>query len=86
MDTKDLVDKLNEFPGLRRRIEEMVRIIENTDGKTTRSDDAEQCVIDELQGTGKEIMQNWAARQSEKAATQIDKGLSKQVRKRGKKK
>lgn len=86
MDTKELVDKLNEYPSLKRRFEEMVRIIENTDGKTTRSDDAEQCVIDELQGTGKDIMQKWAERQTEKASVQVDKNLSRQVRKRGKKK
>ena len=86
MDARELTDKLNGYPDLRARVEGLIRIIENPDGKTTLGDDAEQSVVDELRDLGNDVLSKWASKQSIRASAQIEKGMSNQVRKRGKKK
>lgn len=85
MDARELTDKLNEYPALKDRFEELIHIIENPEGRTTLADDAEMCVIEELRELGQDILGQWANKQSNKASKLVEKGMSKQVRKRGKK-
>ncbi len=66
-----LEDRLNQHPELRARVEELLKIVENADGMLERADDAEQRVIDELSGVGREALRGWARGQERKKATEL---------------
>jgi len=77
MEVKELAEKLAEYPELKSRFEELVGIIENSQGETTLADVAEQRVIDSLRDLGHERLQNWAQKQSEQVSYQLKKQLPK---------
>ena len=73
MTETELFEKLHDYPELRARVEQLVTIIENTNGDTTLADEAERRVIEELRGMGHDALQGWANRQSQKVADRVTK-------------
>lgn len=69
MTENELLEKLRAYPELKARFEQLVTIIENSNGDTTLADEAERRVIEELRGMGHDALQGWATRQSEKATS-----------------
>ena len=55
-----LINRLNQHPSLRQRMEELLNVVENTNGDCEKADDAEQYVIDELRKMGNEALTCWA--------------------------
>ena len=53
-------DRLNKHPHLKERIEQLLKIVENSDGDLQKADDAEQRVIDELRKMGNDALHDWA--------------------------
>ena len=53
--------RLNKHPHLKKRIEELLEVVENTDGDFQKANDAEQRVIEELRKMGNEILHDWAS-------------------------
>jgi len=81
---KATIDELNQYPELCERVKQLLAIIKNAGGETTRADDAEQRVIDEMRKLGHDVMQNWANQQVGKAAqraTQQKASLRKHTKK-----
>jgi len=56
----NFVERLNKHPRLRDRMESLLNVVENVDGKCRKAADAEQHVIDELRQMGNEVLHNWA--------------------------
>ena len=57
-----LEERLDEFPEMRQRIEEMLAIMENEAGDVVKADDAEERIIQELRRMGQQALQGWAER------------------------
>ena len=62
---EELLEALNRHPLLRQRMEQIVAVVEDTDGDVSRADAAERRMIEELQRLGQESLQAWAQRQVE---------------------
>lgn len=73
MDSKELAEKLEEFPQLKARFEALLRIAENSDGKIELADDAEEMILAAGQALERETLQQWADKQSAMKAIQFEK-------------
>lgn len=77
MNTQELAEKLAHYPEIKKRVEALIQIVENSDGETQLADVAEQRVIDSLRDLGHESLSHWAQKQAEQAAHQVKKQLPK---------
>ena len=71
MNSQELVEKLEQYPDLKLRVEELLQIIENDNGELLSAHVAEQRVIDSLRSLGNEMLQNWGAATSNRASKQF---------------
>ena len=71
-----LIERLNQNPQLRKRMEELLNIVENTSGDGTDANNAEQYVIDELQKMGKDALHCWANNAVKKSTKKLHKTVS----------
>lgn len=53
-------ERLSRHPELWNRIDRLLDIVENQDGRATLADDAEERVIGEMRKFGQEILEEWA--------------------------
>lgn len=82
---EEFMSKLSKHPSLRSRFEQLLRVIDNPDGKTTRADAAEELVTSELRSLGSEMLHEWAQEEAVRSAeTVLNSGVS--VKKKSKKK
>lgn len=70
-----LEERLKDNPILRKRVESILDLAENVDGKFETADEAEERAIEELRRLGNELLQEWAINRERKAA----EGLKKQT-------
>ena len=73
MDAKELATKLIEYPDIKERVEQLIKIVENPNDETTLADVAEERLIDELQILGQNTLKNWAQKQATKSAQRLEK-------------
>lgn len=73
MDKQELAEKLEQYPELKLRFEELVKIIENPIGETDLADTAEELVILSLRNLGRETLQGWATSRCEQASGRLEK-------------
>ena len=64
------INRLNQHPKLRERMETLLNVVENTAGDCTKADDAEQYVIEELRKMGSDALHCWADNAANKATEQ----------------
>ena len=55
-----LINRLNQQPQLRERMEAILNMVENSEGDYTKANDAEQYLIDEMRKMGNEALTCWA--------------------------
>lgn len=58
--SKSLEDRLKTHPELRAKFEDLLSVVENTQGNLTLADAAEQRVIEEIRQIGQTALQEWA--------------------------
>jgi len=68
-----LEERLKDNPVLRKRVESILDLVENVDGKFKTADEAEERAIEELRRLGNELLQEWAINQEKKAAEDLRK-------------
>lgn len=68
---KSLVQKLEKYPSLQARLEEMIKVVENISGEFEVADDVEERLIPEVRGMGRDLMQVWAQDQMEKKVAEV---------------
>ena len=56
---QSFIDRLNQHPKLRERIESLLNVVENTAGDCTKADDAEKYMIEELRKMGSDALHCW---------------------------
>ncbi len=54
------INRLNQHPKLRERMDALLNVVENAAGDCTKADAAEQHIIDELRKMGNEALHSWA--------------------------
>jgi hypothetical protein len=62
------LNRLNEHPELRERMERLLDMVENETGNFTKANDAEQYTIEELRKMGNDILHSWAKKASTKSS------------------
>lgn len=72
---RGLEERLREHPELRARFEQMLDIVENSQGDCVLADEAELRVLEQVRGLGRELLQGWAAAGAEKVERAWDKRL-----------
>lgn len=84
MDVQELVERINQYPSLRSRIESYLKLIENSNDEIELADDAEDRIIEIGRNMHKEVLADWAQRQADKKAVLCEKrhkGIRKEVKK-----
>ena len=76
-------NRLNKYPHLKNRIEQLLEIVENADGDLKKADEAEKRVIEELRKMGNEVLHDWASNREKQEVEAVNK---KGLRGNGKKK
>jgi uncharacterized protein HemY len=71
-----LMERLNQDPSLRQRMEELLNIVENTKGDCEKANDAEQYVIDELRKMGNDALSCWADNAVGQSIEKLHQGIS----------
>ena len=61
--SKSIEERLNDYPELKVRIEELLSMVENAEGDLVKADAAEERVIEEIRQLGQTVLQTWATRQ-----------------------
>jgi len=82
---RSLDERLKAHPPLRDRFSQILSIIEDTEGKLDKADDAEERVIEELRRLGQEVLQDWAEGKESQKVEAIKDTSSRKVSGHGKK-
>jgi len=70
---RSLDERLQDNPILRKRLESILDIAENTHGKFETADEAEERAIEELRCLGNELLQEWAINQEKRLVDDLAK-------------
>ena len=65
------VSRLETYPRLKARMEKILAIAENKDGKLVLADDVEERVDEEIRALAREVMQGWAEAEDVKQSTAL---------------
>ena len=57
---RSLEERLNAHHHFRERVDQLLGIVEDTEGDIEKADEAERRVIEELRRLGQEVLQDWA--------------------------
>lgn len=63
---KSLAEKLEKYPELKKHVEEMLNIVEDSNNTLRKADDAEIKVVDNMRKTGATLLRAWANNQENK--------------------
>lgn len=77
--------RLNRHPDLKKRIDELLKIVENAEGDIQKASEAEQMVIEELRKMGNDVLRNWAENR-EKQTSEKFSNMKDDYKSNGKKK
>ena len=68
---QNFVDRLNQHPKLRERVESLLNVVENVAGDCTRADDAEWYVIEELRKMENDVLHCWGDKAAINSSEQL---------------
>ena len=74
MSDEALLNRLNEHPELRSRVESMLLVVDDEMGNLHEADAAEMRLIEEMRRMGQESLQAWASGQAGKASDSVEQG------------
>lgn len=69
---QDLLEHLQQHPALHDRIAALLAVVENTDGRAVKADEAEERVAEELRRFGQAALQAWAERKEQRLVTDYE--------------
>ncbi len=69
-----LLNKINNHPSIRKRVEEILNIAENTSGELITARQAEEKAIEEIRKLGQEVLKGWAENQHNKVVEKAKAG------------
>jgi len=71
MSDEALLNRLNEHPELRSRVESMLLVVDDEMGNLQEADAAEMQLIEQMRRMGQESLQAWASGQADKASASV---------------
>ena len=71
---KELLDRLNRRPALKKRVESILSIAEDDGEGIVKADEAENRIIEEVRRMGNEVLTGWAESRLEKSDTPLPSG------------
>ncbi len=83
MTGEKLIKRLQKYPEIRKKVEELLDLVEDPNHKYEKANAAEQALIDDLRKMGNHVMSAWAESKHDEKATQTEKDSS--TKKYGKK-
>jgi hypothetical protein len=73
---RSLDERLQDNPVLRKRLESILDIAENSHGEFKTADEAEERAIEELRRLGNELLQEWAINQEKRVVDDLGKQVN----------
>ena len=73
MDDKDLLRKLSAHPELRKKVEQLVVVVDDENEEHLSANQVEYQIIEILRDTGSRALQEWATKQNELLSTRLKK-------------
>lgn len=67
-----LAARLEKYPDLRSRFEEILSVIENEQGDSFTADEAEERAFEQIRRLGQEVLQSWAERRHDRLVKEYD--------------
>lgn len=64
---KSFAERIEEYPELKKHIEQMLDVVENIEGRADKANDAEILVVDNMRKFGATALQEWAEQRNKKA-------------------
>lgn len=68
----ELVERLDRYPELKEKFEELLGVMENAQGDAVKADEAEERITEELRKIGQTALQGWANRKNERVTTEAE--------------
>lgn len=72
LSSQDFLDRLQQYPELQAEFEDLLQVVENSEGDVVKADQAEELVAQRLQFLGQQAIQSWANRKHQKLETESD--------------
>jgi hypothetical protein len=69
---EELLDWLKAHPGLKAGMLRLLELVKNEKGEVRREADAEERMIREIKGLGREVLQEWARSREEEASNRVE--------------
>ncbi len=70
---KSLENRLNDYPELKKRVENLLDVVENANEDAELADEAERQVIETLRDMGHDALTGWASRSEQHHGDQSEK-------------
>lgn len=65
-------ERLRQYPQLQQRIEELLDVVENSNGDAAKADEAEELLFEELRRMGQDALTAWAERKHSRLIKECD--------------
>ncbi|HKP84830.1 MAG TPA: hypothetical protein VJZ26_01960 [Blastocatellia bacterium] len=65
-------ERLRQYPQLQKRIEELLDVVENSNGDAVKADEAEELLFEELRRMGQDALTAWAERKHSRLIKECD--------------
>lgn len=68
----EFLQRLQHYPELQAKVDALLDLVENAAGDSTKADEVEQLVFEELRLMGQQAIQSWAERKQHRIETDCD--------------
>jgi TolA-binding protein len=65
-------ERLQKYPQLQKRVEELLDLVENSNGDVVKADEAEELLFEELRRMGQDTLTAWAERKHSRLIKECD--------------
>ncbi len=69
---EDFFQRLQRYPDLQARFEELLKVVENASGDVVKADEAEERVFQEIRLLGRQALQTWAERKHARVQVEFE--------------
>jgi hypothetical protein len=70
--TQSIDERLRQYPQLQQRIEELLDVVDNSNGDAAKADEAEELLFEELRRMGHDALTAWADRKHSRLVKESD--------------
>ena len=82
---RTLKERFKAHPHLHDRVYHILSVVEDSERKIDKVDEAEERVIEELRQLGQEVLENWAMNKEKRKGEELESALNREVKRHFKK-